>query len=116
MRGLAGIVVLAVVLGGCGGVDRVDEGEVATDPVEPTPVPGGPTTGDIPVGVPGAVGPGSRRRNPDRVGAAVPIAAGIAATGPWGVWAYRLKDGSLCIEYVGSQQRRGGAAVTSRGC
>ena len=107
MRGLAGVIVLAVVLGGCGGVDRVDVGQDTSDLVEPTPVPGGPTTGDIPVGVPGAVGP-QPASNPDRVGAAVPIAAGIAATGPWGVWAYRQKDGSLCIEYVGGNS--GGAA------
>jgi hypothetical protein len=108
MRALAGVVVLAVVLGGCGGVDRVDVGQDTSDLVEPTPVPGGPTAGDIPVSVPGAVGP-QPASNPDRVGAAVPIAAGIAATGPWGVWAYRLKDGSLCLEYVGGNS--GGAAL-----
>lgn len=99
MRGLAGVIALAVVLGGCGGVDRVDESQVAIDPVELTPVPGGPTSGDVPVGVPGAVGP-QPAVNTDRVGPLVPIAAGVAAMGPWGVWAYRVKDGSLCIEYV----------------
>ena len=46
--------------------------------------------------------------NPDRVGAAVPIGAGSAATGGWGAWAYRLKDGSMCLEYVGGDS--GGAA------
>lgn len=106
MRALTGVIVLAVVLGGCGGGEPVDDVRDTSVLVEPTPVPGGPTAVDLPAGAPGAVGP-QPAVNPDRVGAPVPIAAGTAQAGAWGVWAYRLKDGSLCLEYVGGNS--GGA-------
>lgn len=109
MRTLAGAaIVLALVLGGCGGVDRVDDDNAGvTDPVVLTPVPGGPAISDPGVPVAGAAGL-APAINPDRVGPGVPIAAGNAPTGPWGAWAYRTKDGSMCLEYVGGNS--GGAA------
>ena len=75
-------------------------------PAVPTPVPGGPDISG-PSAAAGAVGP-TPAINPDRVGAAVPIGAGSAATGAWGAWAYRLKDGSMCLEYVGGARGRCG--------
>ena len=36
-----------------------------------------------------------------RVGPAVLIGAGTAATGPWRAWVFRAEDGSLCYEYEG---------------
>ena len=108
MRALAGVlVVLAVGLGACGGVGPVTDADPANDAVVPTPVPGAPGVSAPPAPLTGAVGP-TPAINPDRVGAAVPIGAGDAPTGRWGGWVYRLKDGTMCIEYVGGNS--GGAA------
>ena len=109
MRALVGAAAcLAVALAGCGGVDRVDDNSAGVnEPVALTPVPGGQADPGSTASLDGANGL-APAINPDRIGAAVPIGSGNAGSGPWGAWAYRLKDGTMCLEYVGGES--GGAA------
>jgi hypothetical protein len=101
MRAVASVaVILALILAGCGSLDRSPDDVDANEPAELTPVPGG---GD---GVP------TPAIDPDRVGSAVNVAAGLGSAGPWGAWAYRQKSGSLCLEFVGGGGQDGMACGT----
>ena len=96
MRQLA-ILALAAALaaGGCGATTQVVEPPSAP---EPTPVAGASGGGPVPA------------MNPDRVDPVVQIAEGVVPSGPWRAWAYRLKDGSMCIEYAGIAHDGAGGA------
>ena len=96
MRRLA-ILALAAALagGGCGATTHVVELPSAA---EPTPVAGAGGGGPVPA------------INPDRVDPVVKIAEGVVPSGPWRAWAYRLKDGSMCIEYAGIAHDGAGGA------
>ena len=65
---------------------------------DPTAVAGGGTGEPVP-----AV-------NPDRVDPVVQIAEGVAPGGPWRAWVYRVKDGSMCLEYAGAAGDGSGGA------
>ena len=96
MRRLAILALLAALVAiACGGTNPIVEPPAGGDP---TAVAGVGTGEPVP-----AV-------NPDRVDPVVQIAEGVAPAGPWRAWAYRLKDGSMCLEYAGAAGDGSGGA------
>ena len=95
MRSTIVAALAAFVVNACGGTNPFVEPPAGNDP---TAVAGAGTGEPVP-----AV-------NPDRVDPVVQIAEGVVPGGPWRAWVYRVKDGSICLEYAGAAGDGSGGA------